>query len=191
MHHFQSSFCYFTLLICTLITFFFILIGNTPFRTIACTWQKTQPLQVIAFCRNLIFLFDNFCLHSLRISTNSMNSRCLHSFPSVLLFQFVSLLVLPPDEILEQGRNASRWLIPFLDLVSFLLCLRCFVFSAALPNFSTGPSSWSSRMAMPLPVLFLTLNVPCLLLFVVFVLSQYTYTDISISKHNNFQTADS
>ena len=52
-----------------------------------------------------------------------------------LSFQFVSLPALPPDETLEQGRNALRWLNLFLDFASFLvLCLRCFVFSAALRN---------------------------------------------------------
>ena len=41
-----------------------------------------------------------------------------------------------------------------LDFVSFFLpCLYCFVFSAALRNFSTGPSPWSRWMAVPLPLL--------------------------------------
>ena len=41
-----------------------------------------------------------------------------------------------------------------LCLVSFLLQrLRCFVFSAALRNFSTGLSPWNSRIAVPLPLL--------------------------------------
>ena len=35
------------------------------FHVIACTWQKTQPWQVIAFCsvRNV----DNFSMHSLQV----------------------------------------------------------------------------------------------------------------------------
>ena len=33
------------------------------FCTIACTWQKTQPLQVIAFCRILRFLLCSQCVH--------------------------------------------------------------------------------------------------------------------------------
>ena len=67
------------------------------------------------------------------------------------VFQFVSLSVLTPNETLELGRNASRCLNPFLDFVSFfLLCLRRFVFSAALRNFTTGPSPWSNRMTVPL-----------------------------------------
>ena len=33
------------------------------------------------------------------------------------------------------------------------MLLRFFVFSAALWNFTTGPSPWSSRMALPLPLL--------------------------------------
>ena len=41
-----------------------------------------------------------------------------------------------------------------LDFAPYLLlCLRCFVFSAVLRNFKTVPSSWSSRMAVPLPLL--------------------------------------
>ena len=74
------------------------------------------------------------------------------SFSSILVFQVVFLLVLVPDETLEQGQNVSWWLNPFLDFVFFLLCLHCFVFSAALRNFTTRPSHCSSWMAVLLPL---------------------------------------
>ena len=85
------------------------------------------------------------CIHC-RFSVNLMNSRCLHFFPfnlvrikflvadwiglsSILIFQFVSLLVLPLDETIEQGRNASRWLNLFLDFVFFscVYAVLCFL----------------------------------------------------------------
>ena len=44
--------------------------------------------------------------------------------------------------------------IPFFDFVSLHPCvLCCYVLSAALLNLTTGLSSWSSRIAVPLPLL--------------------------------------
>ena len=43
---------------------------------------------------------------------------------------------------------------PSLTLyLCILVCLRCCVFSAALLNSTTGPSLWSSGIAVPLPLL--------------------------------------
>ena len=52
------------------------------FRTIACTWQKLQPLQVVAFCRNrtVSHWTISTCIYC-KFSMNAINSRCLHSFP--------------------------------------------------------------------------------------------------------------
>ena len=99
------------------------------FRMIACTWQKTQPLQVIAFCKNLRFLCAQCaffaetslsywsiyaCIHC-RFSVNSMNSRCLHFFPfnlsriKFLVANWIGLFLLSCFPVPFLARFTAKW----------------------------------------------------------------------------------
>ena len=101
-----------------------------------------------------------------RFSINSIISRCLHSFPfslswiKFLVADWIVFFLLsyfsssfpylffsrmrPLSKVETRGGSIPFWT---LHLSSFCVCA-VFVFSAALPNFSTGPSPWSSRMAV-------------------------------------------
>ena len=142
-------------------------------------WQRDTLVMTVdaltlkmQFSLYIFFPLNKFCLHSLQFSINWMISICPHSFLFNLsrikflvadwigLFFYPSLPVSSPtyptawwDPWARSKRVAVARFLSLTLYLRYLVCLRCYVFSAAFLNLTTRPSPWSSRIAVPLPFL--------------------------------------